>query len=98
MKFELRNITIHAVIYNDIENGVFTISSLEKGAPIISASTIEEAKVKFESALKLSAAVENLLYFKGATKSTSATAKNRRIFLDGIKGIGNIKYHDFVPC
>jgi hypothetical protein len=97
MAFKLTNVKLDALIHHDDANGVYTITILGNGAPIVSASTIEEAKAKFESALKLSSAVKNLLYFKGATES--ATPKTRRIFLDGIKEkIGNIEYHEMAPC
>jgi hypothetical protein len=55
--------------YNEIDN-IYTISSLGKGGPIVTANTLEDAKTKFERALNLSFAVNNLLFFKGYKKAT----------------------------
>lgn len=54
------------VIYHDEENEeeMYSISLIEKGGPIISASSLEEAKTKFDSALKISNAIKKFLYFQ----------------------------------
>ena len=91
MEFGLEYITVHAIFYLDEINGVYTISDLSPGGPIVSAPKLEDAKKKFESALKLVSAARNLLFFKGA--SNSATQKTRRLYTDKIKErIGNVEY------
>ena len=47
-------------IVEDKENKTFTISTIEKGGPIISGSSFEDAVEKFKEALDLSVAVRNL--------------------------------------
>jgi hypothetical protein len=49
------------IIIYDKENGVYTISLLEKGGPIISDSSLEIAERKFRDALILSSFVKKFL-------------------------------------
>lgn len=53
------------VLEDKITKGVI-IYLEEKGGPIISAPTLEEAKAKFEEALNLGCAVRNLHYYNDA--------------------------------
>ena len=52
------------VIQHDIENGSYTIYTLEKGGPIISDVSLEKAIYKFENAFKLATAVIKLEKYK----------------------------------
>ncbi len=64
MDIGLKTVKINAVFsYNKADN-IYTVSMLGKGGPIVTSNTLEEAKSKFERALDLSVAVNNLLFFK----------------------------------
>jgi len=52
-----------ALIYEDKEEGIFTMSLLERGGPIIMAPTIEEVKEKFMEAFAASIAIASLRGF-----------------------------------
>jgi len=49
------------VIQHDIENGSYTIYTLEKGGPIISDVSLEIAIEKFTNAFKLAKLVKRIL-------------------------------------
>lgn len=64
---EVKDVTYKAVVIHDKENGLYTVSLAEtKGGPIISATSEPEAKDKFEKALALSCALQNLKTYKNA--------------------------------
>ncbi|MCB9224150.1 MAG: hypothetical protein H6582_08250 [Crocinitomicaceae bacterium] len=83
MGYELIMYNIDALYFKDSENDVYTISMLDKGGPVVSAKTLDEAKAKFEESIKLAMAIRNLTYFRGANKSK--TAKTRRQFTDKLR-------------
>lgn len=92
MSFKLKHITVHALKNEDRESKLVSVTTLNVAGPIINAPTFEEAAAKFEAALKLSSAVRNLLYFKGASKM--ATEKSRRDYAMAAKErIENVEYH-----
>ena len=70
---KIEEIKIKAFVIEDKEEGLFTIALENKGGPIISASTYEEACKKFEEALDLSCSVQNLMAFKDAVKSLNSS-------------------------
>jgi hypothetical protein len=70
MSIELIPIKWQAIYtYNKVDN-IYTVTTLGKGGPIVTANTLENAKIKFEKALNLSFAVKNLLFFKGHKVAT----------------------------
>ena len=52
---------VHPLIYNDKENGLHTIFTLEKGGPIISDPSQDVVKEKFVNALKLAVMIKKIL-------------------------------------
>lgn len=56
------------IIFEDKENGVYTLFTLEKGGPIISDASLDKAKEKFKDALELALVVQKLLYFESVNK------------------------------
>lgn len=62
MNYELKNTSIKAIIF-ELSNDYYAITTENKGGPIISAATVEEAKIKFSEALKICCALSNLRYF-----------------------------------
>ena len=66
---KVEKVTVKAFIIEDKKEGLYTVSLDGKGGPIISAPSLEEARSKFEEALKLSCAVQNLLAFQKAVKN-----------------------------
>ena len=91
MAIHLVPITVHALIHHDVEDGMYTIYTLEKGRPIISDVSEEISKKKFEDALKLSTAVRNLHFFEGYNESP--TVKMRNWYSAGSK-ITDVEYHE----
>lgn len=64
MEYALKaNNVLAFYMYNEADK-VYTVSLIGKGGPIITAATLEEAKIDFERALNLSCSVNNLLFFK----------------------------------
>jgi len=57
MEFELNYNHTNPHIFKDEDNGVYTVFTLDKGGPIISAPTLGEAKQKFETAMSLALAL-----------------------------------------
>ena len=70
MEMGLRDKKISAIIIKDEEDSTFIIHMVGKEGPIVSASSIEEAKGKFEIALRLFSGVKNLNYFQEMIKSS----------------------------
>ena len=89
MSFELETITIEAMHFVDEKNGLHTLSLYDKGGPIVSEKTFEEAREKFEKALDLTMAVRNLLYFKAVNN----IKRSRRSLPSTKKRVGSINYH-----
>jgi len=52
-----------ALIFEDKEEGIFTMSLLERGGPIIMAPTLEEVKEKFIEAFEANIAIATLRGF-----------------------------------
>lgn len=75
MSIGLESVRISAVYCHNETDNVYTITVLGKGGPIVTGATLEEAKAKFEKALSLSFAVNNLVFFK--RYKTSTQLKNR---------------------
>ena len=63
-------------VYHDTINGVYTLYlSSHKGGPIISDADLDVAKTKFDEAMKLILAVDDLLFFNDAVMSNDAQKK-----------------------
>jgi hypothetical protein len=85
--FGIERKKVYAVFHNDTNNDVQTIFDLETGGPIISDSSLDAAKYKFENAIRLGSAVRNLLYFGKVTKVKAKTPKKLRFPADKITDV-----------
>lgn len=92
MGFKLQTSTIQALFTQDKKENDFTVYVLsQKGGPIISSTSHEEAKEDFETALQLSCAVRNFLYWKGAIRAHSPHI--RMDMLEAFKErVGEVEY------
>ena len=66
---KMETVSVTAYIYSDRKEGLYTVTLKEKGGPVISATTEEEAREKFKKALNLSGSVQNLLNYYEAVKN-----------------------------
>ncbi len=80
MAIALRNHKMDAFYSVNKTTGSCTISLLGSGmgGPIVTANSLEEAKIKFERALSLSTAIKNLLFFKGMKHKYSSASKRSK--------------------
>jgi hypothetical protein len=91
MNFELSKVLVTAHLIYDQTDNLYTIYSSERGGPIITAQSEEEAKKDFEVAINIAFAIRNLLYFKGANMAQSHSEKMG--FINGMKNqVGRIEY------
>jgi hypothetical protein len=75
----IEKVKITAVVIEDTKEGTFTVSSESKGGPIVSDDSFEKACSKFEKALKLSCAIQNLLTFQEAVKDAKKESSESRL-------------------
>ena len=97
MEYELERRKTIALVFNDKENNLFTIYTIEKGGPIISDPDLDTAKQKFSNAIKLAASVRNLLYFEGFRSANKGKIRNN--FLGNLlESSGEIVYREMQLC
>jgi len=89
--FELEKKRVFAVYHKNTLDEVHTVFDLAKGGPIVNDSSLDAAKYKFESAIRLGSAVRNLLYFGNVVKVT--TSKKVRF---PVKNIADVLYQEMV--
>lgn len=83
--FKLTEKKVNAFVIHDKHSDTHTIF-LDgiAGGPVVSGSTVEEAKEKFNEALRLSGAVRNFLFFTQAVKANNEVkAPTKKIFDKG---------------
>lgn len=91
MDFTLNKRYVKAKILFNSKEGTWTIYTLAKGHPVITADSQDKAKEEFSTALLLSSAIRNFLLFNGANKSQ--TEHERISYIEGMKErIENIEY------
>lgn len=84
MSFILTKHVIKALVTTNKEGNEYTIFPVsEKGGPIVTANTEEEAREKFEIALSISSAIRNFMFFKGANSAQSQIV--RKGFIENMK-------------
>lgn len=75
MEYVLKPKTVQSILFNDTDNNVYSIATLDKGGPIINGADVNETKKTFEAAFKLASAVTNLLFFKLVSENQKLSPK-----------------------
>jgi hypothetical protein len=91
MSFILKDIPVVVHIFENLKENKFTAFTTDIGGPVITTNSEQQTKDEFAVAMRLSSAIKNFLYFKGANRANSQMEKMQ--YIEGMKErVGEIEY------